>query len=218
MTVLLTWSEGNADEVGHRVYRDTATMDPAALPAPLADLGANVTEYQDASVADGTTYYYRVSAYTSTEEVVSAETTVTTPTNVVTLDFETDTWQQYMTGDWATADGSTTTTQPYEGTRHLRSLAITHNETSSAHLDLSSFAGTVNVSVYNAVNSESSYDFLRAYHNGTRILNRSGSGAWQELTFAAEPADTIEFRYEKDGSVSSGDDAGFIDLITLTPA
>lgn len=73
MPITLNWTDTNDNEDGHRVYRSTSTIDPAALPTPLADLGADVTTYTDGDVTEGETYYYRVSAYRGTSENVSEE-------------------------------------------------------------------------------------------------------------------------------------------------
>lgn len=59
------------------------------LPAPLAELGPDVTSWDDTDVEPSTTYYYRVSAVMGDVEAVSAEVQVTSagvlqpPTNVV---------------------------------------------------------------------------------------------------------------------------------------
>lgn len=73
MTIRLTWEDKNQSETGHRVYRSDAPMHLSALPEPLAELGANVTSYDDTTVEDGMTYYYRVSAVKPPIEAVSEE-------------------------------------------------------------------------------------------------------------------------------------------------
>lgn len=78
MPVRLTWEETNLNEDGHRIYRSTSPMDPESLPAALATVGANVTQYDDVTAADSTTYYYRVSAYIGSIEQVSDELEITT--------------------------------------------------------------------------------------------------------------------------------------------
>ncbi|MDW7746595.1 LamG domain-containing protein [Halomonas sp.] len=78
MGTRLVWKEANLAEDGHRVYRDTAPLDPDNLPAPLATLGADVTQYDDGDVVPGTTYYYRVTAFVGAVERVSLEKSVTT--------------------------------------------------------------------------------------------------------------------------------------------
>ncbi len=73
-TVSFYWQEDNPDEDGHRVYHSTATMDPTALPAPLAELGPNVTSFDHVGeFLPNSAQHYRVSAYKGTEERVSAE-------------------------------------------------------------------------------------------------------------------------------------------------
>lgn len=73
MPVRLVWQDNNTSEEGHRVYRSTSPMDPNNLPAPLAALGVDVTEYIDDTVTADVTYYYRVSAYKGAAESVSSE-------------------------------------------------------------------------------------------------------------------------------------------------
>lgn len=75
----LFWTDPNLAEQGHKVYRDTSTMDPNSLPTEIADLAADVVEYDDAdnALVDSTTYYYRVSAYVTGTEKVSDEVTLT---------------------------------------------------------------------------------------------------------------------------------------------
>lgn len=76
--VRLIWTDNNAIESGHRVYRSDTPMDPNNLPEPLAELGPNVTEYVDEDITEDATYYYRVSAFSPFEEKVSAEVSATT--------------------------------------------------------------------------------------------------------------------------------------------
>lgn len=78
-TVRLNWTDPNAAESGHRVYRATSPMNPAALPSPLTTLAANITTYDDTTASASTTYYYRISAYAGTYEKVSTEVSITTP-------------------------------------------------------------------------------------------------------------------------------------------
>lgn len=77
MSVTLTWTDTNTQEEGQRVYRDIATMDPANLPTALASLDPDVVTYEDTTAAAGTTYYYRVSAFSGATERVSDEVSIT---------------------------------------------------------------------------------------------------------------------------------------------
>ncbi len=73
MGIRITWQDTNASEQGHRVYRSASPMNPENLPVPLVELGPDVEEYEDGSVVDGETWYYRVSAFSGGAESVGAE-------------------------------------------------------------------------------------------------------------------------------------------------
>jgi fibronectin type 3 domain-containing protein len=57
--VTLTWHASTSNVTGYRVYRSTS---PAVTPELLAVVPAEATEYTDASVQPGMTYYYAVTA------------------------------------------------------------------------------------------------------------------------------------------------------------
>lgn len=75
MGFLVTWRDRNVAEEGHNVYRSDAPMDPQNLPAPIASVGPDITEWEDGTVVPGNTYYYRVGALTASGgvEMVSDE-------------------------------------------------------------------------------------------------------------------------------------------------
>lgn len=79
----LFWDDPNLTEDGHRVYRDTSTMDPESLPSPITTLGADVTAYDDHddTIIDLSTYYYRVSAYLGSIEQASDEVSLIADAN-----------------------------------------------------------------------------------------------------------------------------------------
>ncbi|WP_178990039.1 T9SS type A sorting domain-containing protein [Winogradskyella schleiferi] len=87
----------------------------------------------------------------------------------------------------------------------------------------SSFTTTVScqsqVSFRWRVSSEANYDFLKVYVNGVERTSISGTVGWTLVTLPLDYGNnTVEWRYEKDGSVSSGLDRGFIDDISFTNA
>lgn len=105
-------------------------------------------------------------------------------------------------GAWATS-----------GSDCAASGTITHNQTSS-------FSTTVNcidqVTFRWNVSSETNFDFLRFFINGVEQSRISGTPGWATVTFNLDPNidNTLEWRYTKDGSVSSNLDRGFVDQIT----
>jgi subtilisin family serine protease len=103
----------------------------------------------------------------------------------------------------------------YEGFNSARSGAITHNQDSEMGLTLD-FLGEGDMSFYYKVSSESGWDYLRFYVDGAMIAEWSGEVDWSLFTHPMTAGShTIRFAYEKDGSVSSGSDCGWIDFMEL---
>lgn len=104
----------------------------------------------------------------------------------------------------------------YSGSDCAASGTITHNQ-------MSSFSTTVScisqVSFRWRVSSETNFDYLEVWVDGVRHSRISGNTSWAlvnlNLGFGTH---TIEWRYVKDGSVSSNLDRGFVDQITFTNA
>ena len=70
------------------------------------------------------------------------------------------------------------------------------------------------------VSSEGGYDRLRFRLNGSEQFNISGTVGWEqrEVVIADEGQHTLHWTYTKDGSVSSGSDAGWVDGFEWIPA
>ena len=67
--------------------------------------------------------------------------------------------------------------------------------------------------------SEQNYDKLNLYVDGSFVTSTSGSTNWTTYTrtISAEGSHTVEWRYTKDGSVSSGSDCVWVDDVVWTP-
>ena len=68
--------------------------------------------------------------------------------------------------------------------------------------------------------SEDYYDWLRLRIDGNEVASISGERAWEEFThtIVTDGSHTVEWAYTKDGSVSDGEDSGWIDDVVWTPA
>lgn len=68
------------------------------------------------------------------------------------------------------------------------------------------------------VSSEANWDFLELYLDGALIDEISGETEWESKTYTLDGEGThdIVWRYVKDGSVSSGDDRGYLDNVQWT--
>ena len=67
--------------------------------------------------------------------------------------------------------------------------------------------------------SEQNYDKLNLYVDGSLVTSISGSTNWTTYTrtISVEGSHTVEWRYTKDGSASSGSDCGWVDDVVWTP-
>ena len=110
------------------------------------------------------------------------------------------------------------TESPYEGLYCVRSGAIGSNGTTT--LILSHEAGSNDsISFYYKVSSESGYDKLHFYIDNQEKENWSGSIGWTKAAYpVSEGRHSYRWTYTKDGSVNSGSDCGWIDLIGLPAA
>lgn len=66
------------------------------------------------------------------------------------------------------------------------------------------------------VSSEEFFDFLQVFADATLVLEVSGEVDWTRMQIDITTVGTVTFRYVKDGSGSSGDDAAYIDDVTMS--
>ncbi len=132
-------------------------------------------------------------------------------------DFETGDFSQY---DWefgGNADWTITDVNPYEGTYSARSGIITNSQTSSLSLTYQVYAQDT-LSFWYKVSSESGYDFLTFYVDGSPMDEWSGTVPWSQAIFVIDVGlHTFTWEYNKDFSVSTGEDACWIDYIIFPP-
>ena len=94
---------------------------------------------------------------------------------------------------------------------------ITDNQTSSMSNSMNCASGTVSFGY--KVSSESGYDYLRFYIDGTQQGSWSGTVGWSTASYAVSAGQhTFEWRYTKDVSVSSGSDKAWVDNIVFPKA
>jgi len=67
---------------------------------------------------------------------------------------------------------------------------------------------------YWKVSSESGYDYLEFYIDGSLQDRISGTVDWHQMMYTLPlGSNTLEWRYIKDGSISSGNDCGWVDKL-----
>jgi len=107
--------------------------------------------------------------------------------------------------------GSGTQASPYSG----NSTNHAHSTQGVANFAVAGGAGVLYWKV--TVSSEASYDFARLYVDGSLKVNISGSTS-RTSSQAVNSGSSVQFRYYKDGSVSSGADTGYLNYLYLVPS
>ena len=112
------------------------------------------------------------------------------------------------------ADWDTTSSTYASGTHSLKSGSIVHSQTSCVSITQTTIAGLL---VFHYKTSSESFDYLKFYIDGSVNKTASGSTGWTKYvaTVSSSGSHTFKWCYEKDGSVSSGSDAVWIDEILM---
>jgi hypothetical protein len=130
-------------------------------------------------------------------------------------DWETGDMNQYEWQTGGNANWIVTTQNPYEGTYCAKSGNINDGQNSWISLVYDVFNND-SISFWYKVSSESSYDYLRFYIDNIEQASWSGEVGWQRIACAVTAGThTFKWQFDKDYSVSSGSDCGWIDYIVL---
>ncbi|MFH8369203.1 hypothetical protein [Streptomyces sp. NPDC018031] len=218
-----TWDEARYPTVGVELTAAQDLVDDAAavdigdritvdhLPAFLPPGGADLLVHGYAETITANRWHI---AYTCTPagpwthlgEVATVE------------DFEDTTYEVTIT-DGGTLPWTRTSAVAHTGAWSLRSGAITNNETSDAVLTLPD--GAQVLMFWYRVSSEASGagfegDRLLVLVDGVQVLRAQGTGGgWTLARLEVDGASTVTFRYVKDNSASAGEDAAYIDNLTI---
>ncbi len=121
---------------------------------------------------------------------------------------------EFMTG--GSADWFVDAMSPIDGSFSGRAGDIGEGQNNFMSLD-ASFAIAGDISFLHAEDSEGTFDFLQFYMDGVLQMEWSGNNAPATFMVAVPAgAHTFEWRYDKDGVVSVGQDTVWVDNITLT--
>jgi len=139
--------------------------------------------------------------------------TSTTPAPTTSLGEAVDnaalTWSTGGNAEWF---GQTTTY--YYGGDAARSGVIRDNQATWLRATVT---GPGTLTFYWKVSSESNYDFLRFYIGDVEQTQISGSVDWQQKTYSlTSGTHTLQWKYAKDSSRSSGSDCGWLDKVEFT--
>lgn len=138
---------------------------------------------------------------------------------VLIFDFAEPDWRTKYPDIYTVTDSNgfyTASTFKYNDADTLRSYGISHNGTSQTDIEFTILQDGV-LSLNYTVSSETNYDWLYINIDGTDVIKKSGTVDWtdytKELTAGTH---TLSLKYTKDGSSSSGSDAGAIGYLTIS--
>ncbi len=143
--------------------------------------------------------------------------TISLPVGLQIEDFETGDlnaypWQKSGDADWFVQES-----EFHEGAYAAQAGGINDNQISTLEITVDVLEDS-NISFYQKVSSEESYDYLKFYVDDQMIQEWSGSNDWSLFEHAVT-AGTRKFTwsYEKDGSIDGGDDTAWLDYIVFPP-
>jgi Peptidase family C25/Propeptide_C25/Dockerin type I domain len=131
-------------------------------------------------------------------------------------DFESGGFSQY---DWVMTGtgGWQMNTSSYEGSYCAQSVDINNSQSTGLELEVN-VLNADEISFFYKVSSESGWDYLRFYIDGSQINEWSGTIDWTEYSApVSQGIHTFKWEYSKDSSVSSGSDCAWIDYIVFPP-
>jgi len=121
--------------------------------------------------------------------------------------------------DWVTAGAvpwSVQGSEVYEGSRAASSGNIGNSQSSSMSVSID-FTTDGTISFWHSGSTEAGYDMLILYMDGVQQATWDGSWGWtQSVQAISAGTHTFVWTYSKDGSLSSGQDTVWVDLIEVT--
>ena len=112
-------------------------------------------------------------------------------------------------------DWTLVTNESYDGVNSMKSGDIDHEQNTIMEYTETTDAGVF--SYFMKLDTESGYDFINFYIDGSiEEEELSGSSDWSEYSYDINAGShTFKWKYEKNGSVSNGEDCAWVDYITL---
>jgi hypothetical protein len=158
--------------------------------------------------------YYSTSGTNWNTRIASFKISDTGTTPPVDLNDAVDNADLAFTGG-SDEDWTTDTSTSYHDGDAAKSGDITHNETSYFETTLNCTSAK-RITFYWKVSSEANYDYLEFYLDGALQDRISGMKDWTQKSYAlAAGSHKFRWSYEKDGSVDSRSDSGWVDLIQI---
>ena len=210
-----SWPDGASQRIevsvpdGHSIKSIDLDISASTLTNSMASVLTDVGDFDGNAVYDG------MDVNKSSLQILPQDWT---------YDFESGTfepeWTLSGTSNWAIRADTR-----LGGAQLAKAGSISHNQESRMTLDVSQLPASTGTFRY-SVSSESSFDYLLFCIDNTGCSRYSGytqrwsgtvNNGLQQFTIPAT-AQTLTWKYTKDGSVNSGSDTAWVDDIVITPS
>ena len=213
---------GHAD-AENAIFEVYASSDDLVLGSNVYEIGAFPVDATnditvDITVGDnveiGSTYEL---TYLMTAGHYSVEGSYIITVGNIVESFETGDFSAYNWETSGNANWTVVSNESHTGTYCAKSGAITDSQETNLILTAEILADG-EISFYRKVSSESGWDKLFFYIDNVEKENWSGNEDWSQVSYPVTAGThTFKWRYQKDSSVSSGSDCGWIDDIQFPP-
>ncbi|MFC4817545.1 hypothetical protein [Flavobacterium sp. GCM10023249] len=204
---LLVYNTNSTTGVGYYYWDGLKWMSLAGTPNYWTKVGNDIYNNNSGNVGVGTT---------NPTNKFHIEN-IGTPISLLNQGFETNTIVPLTTS--GNANWTTQTTQKYAGTYAAKSGAIGNNQNTNMSTTVTVPTGGATLSFYLRVSSESGYDYLKFYIDGVQQTQWSGTVNWTQQTYVLTAGTrTLTWEYSKDSGTASGEDAAYIDAISISAA
>ncbi len=173
--------------------------------------------FTDSNIPTGTPLTLTFNVYS---DIWSFSSPITYSIGLITEDFETGSFSSYPWTFEGNANWIIVQDPVYEGSYAAKSGTISHNQKSSMSVTMN-VPSDGNISFFRKVDSEPNYDKLFFKIDGTTVNGSgwSGNQNWQQFSFPVTAGNrTFTWEYSKDGSISTGADAAWVDMIIFPGA
>ena len=191
-------SSQQVSEGGHAAEPDAPTRNGYVFRGWYSDSGlSNAWDFGSDTVNSALTLYARWEVQQAVEDMDES--------------FEGGSLPSGWIGSWI-IDGNANS-----GSYSLKSNNISNNQEASVEVSVSAASDT-EISFYRKVSSESGYDYLKFYIDGTQPSGASWSGSvpWGEVSYPITGGEhTLKWVYAKDNSESDGSDCAWIDDVVV---
>ena len=207
--ILVTISSGDP----YVTINDNSASLTAINPGEGGDFTFNITASETVPV--GYILEFEITIQADNDYVTSDDIYVII--GLITEGFESGNFTSYPWSFGGDADWVIDNTVHYEGSYSAKSGDINDNESSAMQIEMCILNSGV-ISFYKKVSSEATYDYLRFFIDGIEKAAWEGDEDWSEVTFpVTSGVHTFKWSYDKDYSVSTGSDCGWVDYITFPP-